>query len=502
MTGKTSTRHRVTNWTAVNAPTLNEFSGGLPHIWAPQWNMAGMSQQEIPLPRVLQEAGYRTITVGKAHFAPSNQRYSNPANLGFDVNIAGCSAGQPVFYRGEDHFGSGNTHVPDLEEYYGTTTAEDRKRNFLTNALTLEMKKQIKAAVDDNAPFFAYMTHYAVHQRHDQPDPNGDYDTYPSGTTFEPGVSIGGNLRNFGTLIGGMDKSLGNLMDYLKELGVANRTLVIFMSDNGGDAPIQQSYDGNIPWLEKISAVAPLRGRKGSRYEGGTRIPMIVGWAEADPSSSIQQEYPIRQNTVNHDIVAIWDIYSTILNMLKLKVPVGQQVDGEDISPYFRGDASFHRTQKIFQHFPHHHSYANFYSTYRDGDWKVIYNYMDQYAHMDLYSRNGYKTAGRFPLQLFNLKDDIGESNDLARDPAQQERLMRMARALIRELRQVDAQYPVLTRNGQAVGTAYIRMPDLPDVDSDGDGVPDLVEDANGNGLVDPGETDPDDASSVVPIRQ
>ncbi len=71
---------------------------------------------------------------------------------------------------------------------------KNRKRNFLTNALTLEMKKQIKAAVDENAPFFAYMTHYAVHQRHDQPDPNGDYDTYPSGTSFEPGVSIGGNL--------------------------------------------------------------------------------------------------------------------------------------------------------------------------------------------------------------------------------------------------------------------------------------------------------------------
>lgn len=64
---------------------------------------------------------------------------------------------------------------------------------------------------------------------------------------------------------------------------------------------------------------------------------MIVGWAEADSSSPIQQEYPIPQNSVNHDIVAIWDIYPTILNMLKLKVPVGHQVDGEDISPYFRG---------------------------------------------------------------------------------------------------------------------------------------------------------------------
>ena len=503
MTGKNSAHHRVTNWTAVGSPTLNESGGGpLPHIRAPQWNMAGMSEQEIPLPRVLQDAGYRTISVGKAHFAPSNQRYSNPANLGFDVNIAGCSAGQPSSYRGEDMFGGGNTHVPGLEKYYGTSSEEDRKKNFLTNALTLEMKREIKDAVDKNVPFFAYMTHYAVHQRHDQPDPNGDYNTYPDGSSFEPGVTMNANLRNFGTLIGGMDKSLGDLMDYLEELGVANKTLIIFMSDNGGDSPIQMDQLQNVPNVEKISAVAPLRGRKCSRYEGGTRVPMIVGWAEVDPSSPVQQEYPIPRNAVNHDIVAIWDIYPTILSFLKLKVPSEQKVDGEDITPYFKGDGTFHRTQRIYQHFPHRHTYAHFYSTYREGDWKVIYNYMDQYANTDLWAGNGYKTAGRFPWQLFNLKDDISESNDVAQDPAQKERLMRMARSLIRELHKVDAQPPVLTKNGQIIGTAYIRMPDLPEVDSDGDGVPDLVEDANGNGLVDPGETDPDDPSSVVPIQE
>lgn len=507
MTGKNSARHRVTNWTNATSATLNESGGALPHIQAPQWNMGGMDETEIPLPRVLQNAGYRTITVGKAHFAPPSRLFSNPIHLGFDVNIAGSSIGQPGSYRSQDNFGSGTYHVPDLEEYHtqGTSpTNEKQKQNFLTNALTQEMKKQIKRAVDDHVPFFAYMTHYAVHQPHGNPDPNGDYDTYtvPNGSAFESGVQVNASLRTFATLIEGMDKSLGDLMDYLKELGVADKTLVIFLSDNGGDAPIQQNYSQNIPMIEKVSAVAPLRGRKCSRYEGGTRVPMIVGWAEVAPESPIQQEYPIPQNAVNHDIVAMWDIYPTILSMLKLKVPVEQKVDGEDISPYFKGDASFHRTQKIYHHYPHHHAYANFYSTYRQGDWKVIYNYIDQYANTDLWTSNGYKTAGRFPWQLFNLKDDISESNDLAQDPAHQVRLMRMARALIRELNQVDAQYPVLKKDGKIIATAYIRMPDLPDVDSDGDGVPDLIEDANGNGLIDPGETDPDDPSSVVPLQE
>ena len=505
MTGKTPAHNRVSTWTALSGATLNDELGSFAHMRAPQWNMGGMSHSEIPLPRVLQDAGYRTISVGKAHFAPNSEEYADPTKIGFDVNIAGSGLGGPGSYRSNDNFMKSNAaqRVPGMDKYWtqgSGSTDEQLKNNFLTNALTLEMKEQMKQAVDEGVPFFAYMTHYAVHSTHEDPDPNGDYNLYDTLPPQQSGVSVNaGQLRNFATLIQGMDKSLGDLMDYLKELGIANKTLVIFMSDNGGDAPVQQSYGGNIPWIEVIGAVSPLRGRKCSRYEGGTRVPMIVGWAEVDATSSVQKEYPIPQNAVNHDIVAMWDFYPTILSFLKLKVPVEQDVDGEDLTPYLKGDPSFHRTQRIYQHFPHRHTYANHYSSFREGDWKVIFNYMDQYANTDLYSGNGYKTAGRFPWQLFNLKEDISESNDLAQDEAQKERLMRMARGLIRNLVKVDAQYPVLLRNGQEIGTAYIRMPDLPDVDSDGDGVPDLVEDANGNGLIDPGETDPDDASSVVP---
>lgn len=88
--------------------------GRPPHIQAPQWNMGGMDETEIPLPRVLQNAGYRTITVGKAHFAPPSRLFSNPIHLGFDVNIAGSSIGQPGSYRSQDNFGFRNLPRPGL----------------------------------------------------------------------------------------------------------------------------------------------------------------------------------------------------------------------------------------------------------------------------------------------------------------------------------------------------------------------------------------------------
>lgn len=507
MTGKTPAHTRVTNWTALQTPVVNEENGELAHMRAPEWNMGGMSHSEIPLPRVLQDAGYRTISVGKAHFAPNSEEFADPTKLGFAVNIAGSGLGGPGSYRSDENFQKGNAaqQVPGMDKYHtkGTGPSEEQKKaNFLTNALTTEMKAQISQAVRDNVPFFAYMTHYAVHATHADPDPNGDYNSYLTNPSL-PGATIStGTLRNFATLIEGMDKSLGDLMDHLKTLGVARKTLVIFLSDNGGDAPIQQTYGGNvIPYIEQVGAISPLRGRKGSRYEGGTRVPMIVGWAEIDENSRVQKEFPIPRNAVNHDMVAIWDLYPTILNLIHLPVPEEQVIDGEDLTPYFKGDSEFHRTQRIYHHFPHRHTYANFYSSVREGDWKVIFNYMDQYPNINLYAGAGYEKAGRFPWQLFNLKEDISESNDLAQNPEHQARLMRMARLLMRDLAKVDAQYPLLRKDNKTIGTGYIRMPALPHVDSDGDGVPDLIEDSNGNGLLDPGETDPDEAASVIVVN-
>lgn len=457
MTGKTPAHHRVSTWTAAAKPILND-ERLVPGFKGTEWRMAGMDKSEITLPQVLKSSGYRNIHVGKAHFAPNDQPYKNPCLFGFDVNIAGNGIGGPGSYRSDQNFVKGNPlhQVPGMDAHYmrdKNPTEEELKQNFLTNALTQEMEKQITQAVKDKVPFFAYMTHYAVHSTHEDPDPNADKNMYSNSLPVLPkGIQQNkNNLANFATLIEGMDKSLADIRAHLQKLGIAKNTLIIFMSDNGGDAPIQQNYSGNMDFVEQVGAIAPLRGRKGSRYEGGTRVPLIVAWAQPDKTIPLQRTLNIKSNSYTERIVGIWDLFPTITSICGASSP--KAIDGVDISGILRNDKTCKRANTIYHHFPHSHTYGQYYSTYRDGDWKVLYSYKDEY-----------EGKGVFPWKLFNLKEDISESNDLAALPEHKERLMRMAKSLQRELTAVNAQYPRLTNPknpNQVIGTALMKMPRL-----------------------------------------
>ena len=115
------------------------------------WNWKGISKNDVTLPRVLHDAGYKTIHVGKAHFGCQNSDGELPQNIGFDVNIAGSSIGHPGSYYGENGYGHIKGQkaraVPGLEKYHGTDT-------FLSEALTLEANEQITEAVGEKKPFF------------------------------------------------------------------------------------------------------------------------------------------------------------------------------------------------------------------------------------------------------------------------------------------------------------------------------------------------------------
>jgi hypothetical protein len=223
--------------------------------------------------------------------------------LGFDVNIAGYGGGGPGSYWGEKNFsaawrnGGHDWDVPHLEKYHGTDT-------FLTEALTLEMNRAITAAVAAGRPFFAHMSHYAVH------------------APFETDARFAGNYPDlegmplaFATLIEGMDQSLGDLIAHLEGLGVAETTLVIFYSDNGSDGP---------PNL-------PLRGKKGTRFEGGARVPMIVAWAKSDPKHPLQQALPIPPGSESDSFVVPADFLPTLTAIAGVAIPDDLVLDGHDL---------------------------------------------------------------------------------------------------------------------------------------------------------------------------
>ena len=144
LTGQNAARHRTTNWIRSESDNRDDYG---PY----DWNWHGLRKSEYTLARLMKDAGYRTIHVGKAHFGPNRSEGEFPENLGFDVNIAGCSIGEPGSYLGENGYGyikgTYSRAVPGLAKYHGTDT-------FLTEALTLEAMGQMDRSVEEGEPFF------------------------------------------------------------------------------------------------------------------------------------------------------------------------------------------------------------------------------------------------------------------------------------------------------------------------------------------------------------
>lgn len=402
MTGQNAARHRTTTW--INPDQNNAGPQG-----PPQWNWAGLKPGDVTLASVLRDHGYRTIHVGKAHFAPRGTAGEDPTTLGFDVNIAGASFGAPGSYYAKSHFGAiGNRNhhaVPHLNKYHGTET-------FLTDALTQEAKAQITHSVEDNKPFFLHLAHYAVHAPFES-DPRfaANY-----GQSDKPNPA-----KAFATLIEGMDHSLGQILDHLNELGVAEETFVVFLGDNGSDAPLGHEH--------AIACAAPLRGKKGSHYEGGMRVPFIAAWAKPNQQMECQQQVPIAIGAVQTQPANVCDIFSTVLSVARCDAPNDHPLDGGSMIHLFTGANDKSHDSSFVMHFPHSPHRSNYWSSLRDGEWKVVYHYFPSDV-----SQGGH-------YQLYNLVDDHSESNDLSADqPAQ---LRKMMTRLVEKLDEYKAVYPI-----------------------------------------------------------
>ena len=310
MTGQNAARHRATNW--INPRKNNAGTNG-----APDWNWEGLKKGDVTLPGILSSNGYKTIHVGKGTLGRMDIEGAEPLNLGFDINVAGAAFGAPGSYYGEKNYGHGTKRahnaVPHLEKYHGSET-------FLSEALTIEAKQHVAETVKNDEPFYLYFSHYAVHA------------PFESDPRFADHYKDSGKPKNaqaFATLIEGMDKSLGDMLDQFEQLGIAENTLVFFLGDNGSDAPLGHQH--------QVACAAPLRGKKGAHYEGGMRVPFIAAWAKPDPKNRFQQQLNIPAGGIQSQVAAVTDLFPTILEFTGISTPTGHIVDGSQLQTLLTG---------------------------------------------------------------------------------------------------------------------------------------------------------------------
>lgn len=397
LTGQNAARHGTTNW--IN-PTANNRGKRGPS----DWNWEGLRSGSISLPQLLRSAEYRTIHVGKGHLGPVGSEGEDPARVGFDVNIGGSAIGQPGSYYGLKQFGQGGTHpVPHLDAYHNHDV-------FLTEALTREALLQIDHAVEAKQPFFLSLCHYAVHAPF-QADARFSADYEQSGKSQQ--------AQAFATLVAGVDHSLGTLLHHLEDRGIAEQTLIFFLGDNGSDAPLGETH--------AVACAAPLRGKKGTHYEGGMRAPLMVAWAKPNPAQLCQQHLPIQSNSVRTQLTTVCDLFPTILDVAGIEKPSDHPIDGASIRSLLAGDSQAVGATGFLVHFPHEHR-SSYFTTYRTESWKVIYHYFP-----------GPESNGQ-RYELYDMKSDPYESRNLAAE--QSDTLRTMMRELLAQLQSLGARYP------------------------------------------------------------
>ena len=441
MTGANAARHRVTNWTLRRDESTDIDD---PEVATPDWNWNGICQpdpqeylpkQGSPTPEngnlspltsypsplnnvfvarsfvdILRANGYHTIHVGKAHWGASGTPGEQPEHFGFEVNIAGHAAGGPATYLSEQNYGhdaDGNPtspmHVPGLQKYWQTGT-------FLTEALTLEAL----AALDNwkkqsSHPFYLYMSHYAVHIPIDR-------DMRYFQKYRDKGLSE--KEAAYASLLEGMDHSLGEILDWLDSNDEARRTIVIFMSDNGGYAT--GSYYRDEPLYTQN---APLRSGKGSLLEGGIREPMMVRWPGV-----------VKADTRCDNYLMIEDFFPTLLEMGGVRhYDVPQKIDGKSFMPLLRQTGNPSRGRALIWNYPNVWGNTgpgiSLNCAIRLGKWKLIYNY---------------KTGEK---ELYDVEHDISEEHNLVAE--RPDVVRRLSRRLGRDLRRMNAQRPTRKSDGK-----------------------------------------------------
>jgi arylsulfatase A-like enzyme len=216
-----------------------------------------------------------------------------------------------------------------------------------------------------------------------------------------------------------MDKSLGDLLDHLEKLAVSENTLIFFLGDNGSDAPLGHQH--------AVACAAPLRGKKGSHYEGGMRVPFIAAWAKPNANNLNQKKLPITAGAIQSQQAAVYDLFPTILNLSGKTIPEDHAIDGIKLDTLLTGNRDTGREEVFLMHYPHAPHRTDYFTSYRNGNWKVIYHYFPS------------EVSENSNYQLYDLASDPFEQKNLAAsNPVE---LKRMMQELITRMETQKAQY-------------------------------------------------------------
>ncbi|MCA9192094.1 MAG: sulfatase [Planctomycetales bacterium] len=347
-----------------------------------------LALEEITIAERLQSAGYLTAMIGKWHLGDA-EHY--PETQGFDVNIGGTHWGAPQTffwpYNGDQRFG-GFRYVPGL--HFG------QPGEYLTDRLTDEAVRVIERAGD--RPFFLYLAHHAPHTPIEAKEADINYFRH------KPTANSIHQNPEYAAMIKSLDESVGRVMECLEKNGVADETIVVFASDNGG-------YIGQDPFEGQpltITSNAPLRSGKGSLYEGGIRVPLIIRASGAIKGAQCTQP------------VMVTDLYTTILTLCGLEN--AESLDGINLTPVLFDPETPLEPRALFFHYPHYYPTTTPVGAIRMGDYKLLEYFEDD------------------RLELYDLAADLGESNNLAATHAD---LADRLRLRLSDWRQkIDAQMP------------------------------------------------------------
>lgn len=385
LTGKYPSRLHNTDWFGAPQPeaVINDPKLSVARPLLPAHFSENLSLSEFTLAEAFKQNGYTTFIAGKWHLGESEQYW--PEQQGFDVNKGGFSAGGPPSY---------------FAPYKNPRLTDGPAGEYLPERLARETNQFLEQ--NKERPFFAFFSLYAVHtplqarqeliekyQR--KRDSLGLIDSF--GMEGQSKVRTVQSNPVYAAMVESMDAAVGQVIEQLKTLGLYEKTIILFFSDNGGVSIMRKGLDPH-------SCNLPLRGGKGWLYEGGIREPLIIRWPGHTAAGGVYSS-----------LVMSTDFYPSLLEMAGLQLLPRQHLDGVSFASLLKGKR-YHRGP-VFWHYPHY-SYQDGSpcSAIRSGSWKLLRWYEDDRE------------------ELYNLDTDIGEKNNLVRDHS------RIARRLRKQLEQ------------------------------------------------------------------